>query len=43
MSRMCLDNEYAQFYAQFALMMIVFIDQSLFTVTTIKYVTHNAI
>jgi hypothetical protein len=39
MPKMYLDNE----FAQFALLTVVLVDQSLFTVTIIEHATHNAI
>ena len=43
MSRTCLNNESMQFDAQFMLLTVVFLDQSLLTINTMKYATHNAI
>jgi hypothetical protein len=43
MPNMCLDNEYVQFDAQFAFLTVIFADQSLHIVNTIRHATHNAL
>ena len=41
--KMCLNDEYVQFDAHFAFLTVIFDDQSLLIVNTIRDTTHNAI